>query len=54
MSCRKLTGSPFSYNFIIKSTDLKVSGTPKQVDREADSENAVENYFCPDCGVYQQ
>ncbi|OQE13854.1 hypothetical protein PENSTE_c042G02196 [Penicillium steckii] len=49
--CRKLTGCPFSYDFIVKSAELHVSGSPKVVAKTADSGNAISNYFCPDCGT---
>ncbi|KAF4760778.1 hypothetical protein HAV15_006922 [Penicillium sp. str.  len=51
IDCRKLTGAPYSYNFIIKTADLKVSGSPKEVPKTSDSGNAIKNYFCPDCGT---
>ncbi|KAJ5234839.1 uncharacterized protein N7469_004007 [Penicillium citrinum] len=49
--CRKLTGGPFSYVFIVKSAELRVSGSPKEVAKVADSGNDIKNYFCPDCGT---
>ncbi|KGO76687.1 Glutathione-dependent formaldehyde-activating enzyme/centromere protein V [Penicillium italicum] len=52
LDCRKLTGSPYSYAFIVKSTNLEVSGSPKEVAKTADSGNSIKNYFCPDCGLY--
>lgn len=48
--CRKLTGTLFTYSFIVKNTDLKVTGSPKEVAKTADSGNHIKNYFCPDCG----
>ncbi|KAJ5295360.1 hypothetical protein PENANT_c001G06111 [Penicillium antarcticum] len=51
LDCRKLTGGPFSYNFIIKAADLKVTGSPKELAKTSDSGNDIKNYFCPDCGT---
>ncbi|KAJ6051822.1 uncharacterized protein N7446_006458 [Penicillium canescens] len=50
--CRKLTGGLYTYNFIIKSVDLKITaGSPKEVPKTADSGNHIKNYFCSDCGT---
>jgi hypothetical protein len=50
IDCRKLSGSPYTFNFIAKRSELKVTGTPRAVTKTADSENTVVNYFCSDCG----
>ncbi|KAL2069212.1 hypothetical protein VTL71DRAFT_15550 [Oculimacula yallundae] len=49
--CRKLTGSPYTYNFVVKTTDLKIFGSPKGVAKTSDSRNAIKNFFCSDCGT---
>lgn len=49
--CRKLTGSPYTYNFVVKGADLVITGSPKEVPKTADSGNQIRNYFCPDCGI---
>jgi len=49
--CRKLTGSPYTYNFVVKSADLEISGSPKEVAKTSDSGNHIKNYFCSDCGT---
>ncbi|KAJ5909223.1 hypothetical protein N7495_001905 [Penicillium taxi] len=49
--CRKLTGCLSTINFIFKTTDLKITGTPKGVSKTADSGNHLKNFFCPDCGT---
>ncbi|KAK2755737.1 hypothetical protein FQN54_005887 [Arachnomyces sp. PD_36] len=50
--CRKLTGTLHSYNFVIKTADLKLtSGNPKEVAKTSDSGNHIKNYFCSDCGT---
>lgn len=50
LDCRKLSGSPYTYNFIAHRSEIKVTGSPKKVTKTADSENTVVNYFCSDCG----
>ncbi|KAB8269748.1 hypothetical protein BDV30DRAFT_251093 [Aspergillus minisclerotigenes] len=48
--CRKLTGTLFTYSFVVHKADLKITGSPKEVAKRADSGNHIKNYFCPDCG----
>lgn len=49
--CRKLTGTLYTYNFVVKSADLKITGSPKEVAKTSDSGNHIKNYFCSDCGT---
>ncbi|KAI9368040.1 Mss4-like protein [Aspergillus egyptiacus] len=52
LDCRKLTGSPYTYNYVVRSADLEIaSGSPKAVAKTSDSGNQIRNYFCPDCGT---
>ncbi|KAJ5467427.1 hypothetical protein N7475_005179 [Penicillium sp. IBT 31633x] len=51
LDCRKLTGTLCTYSFVVKSAELKISGSPKEVAKTADSGNHIKNYFCPDCGT---
>ncbi|KAJ5524742.1 hypothetical protein N7494_011392 [Penicillium frequentans] len=51
LDCRKLTGSHYSYSFVVNTAELKVTGSPKEVPKISDSGNTVRNYFCPDCGT---
>jgi hypothetical protein len=52
LDCRKLSGSPYTYNFIAHRSEIEVTGnTPGKITKTADSENAVVNYFCTDCGM---
>ncbi|RHZ70320.1 hypothetical protein CDV55_107448 [Aspergillus turcosus] len=51
VDCRKLTGTLYTYNFVINSADLKITGSPKYVAKTADSGNHIKNYFCSDCGT---
>ncbi|KAB8221957.1 hypothetical protein BDV33DRAFT_229847 [Aspergillus novoparasiticus] len=48
--CRKLTGTLFTYSFVVHKADLKITGSPKEVAKRADSGNHIKNYFCSDCG----
>ncbi|KAJ5925614.1 hypothetical protein N7454_008253 [Penicillium verhagenii] len=49
--CRKLTGSLYSYSFVVKTADLTITGSPKEVKKTSDSGNHIRNFFCPDCGT---
>ncbi|KAJ5247409.1 hypothetical protein N7468_002392 [Penicillium chermesinum] len=51
IDCRKLTGGLYSYNFLVNTADLRITGNPKAVPKSADSGNSIKNYFCPDCGT---
>ncbi|KAH0378639.1 DUF636 domain protein, partial [Aureobasidium melanogenum] len=48
--CRKISGSAYSYNFIVSVSDYKVHGSPAETLKTADSGNKVKNYYCKDCG----
>ncbi|KAJ5865229.1 uncharacterized protein N7529_007145 [Penicillium soppii] len=50
--CRKISGSLFSYNFLVKEADLEITGSPKEVLQTADSGFGKKNYFCGDCGMH--
>lgn len=52
LDCRKITGAPYSFSFIVKTTSLDISGSPKEVSKTADNGNHVKNYFCSDCGMF--
>ncbi|KAJ5698741.1 hypothetical protein N7462_000746 [Penicillium macrosclerotiorum] len=51
LDCRKLTGGASSWSFVVKSEEVKVSGTAKAVRKTSDSGNEIRNYFCPECGT---
>jgi len=51
LDCRRISGSAYTYNFVAHGSDIEVTGTPAKVTKTADSENAVVNYFCSDCGM---
>lgn len=51
LDCRKISGSTYSTNMIIKEDDFKVlSGNPKPISKTANSGNTITSYFCGDCG----
>ncbi|KAL4903565.1 hypothetical protein BDW74DRAFT_155765, partial [Aspergillus multicolor] len=49
--CRKNSGSLFTYSFVFKNDDIKVTGTPKVIQKNADSGNTIKNHFCDECGT---
>ncbi|KAF3392605.1 hypothetical protein F1880_008896 [Penicillium rolfsii] len=51
LDCRKLTGSIYSFGYVVKTADLEVSGSPKAMVKSSDSGNERHNFFCPDCGT---
>ncbi|SMR57057.1 unnamed protein product [Zymoseptoria tritici ST99CH_1E4] len=51
LDCRKLTANPYSLCFVARFSELKVTGTPKELVKTADSGNVVKNYFCDYCGT---
>ncbi|KAL3457419.1 Mss4-like protein [Aspergillus heterothallicus] len=50
--CRKITGSAFTYNFVVLKSQLQISGsgTPRQLSKTSDTGNRIVNYHCGDCG----
>ncbi|KAL2811713.1 Mss4-like protein [Aspergillus granulosus] len=50
--CRKITGSLFTYSFVVRHSEIHISGTgvPKELFKTADSGNRVVNYHCAECG----
>ncbi|KAJ5162828.1 uncharacterized protein N7500_004658 [Penicillium coprophilum] len=52
LDCRKITGSLYSCNILVKTAELQISGSPKELSKTSDSGNSIKNYFCPDCGIY--
>ncbi|KAJ5587204.1 uncharacterized protein N7459_002969 [Penicillium hispanicum] len=50
LDCRKLTGSLYTHNYVVKTAGLEVSGSPKEAAKTSDSGNDVRRYFCSDCG----
>ncbi|KAF2488501.1 hypothetical protein BU16DRAFT_623534 [Lophium mytilinum] len=49
--CRKITGSTYSTNLVIKEESFKwLSGTPKTISKTADSGKEIISHFCGDCG----
>ncbi|KIW01841.1 uncharacterized protein PV09_06691 [Verruconis gallopava] len=50
LDCRKVSGSAFTVNAVVKAEHFHVTGTPKAWHKVADSGNKIVNYFCGDCG----
>ncbi|EYE96829.1 GFA family protein [Aspergillus ruber CBS 135680] len=51
LDCRKLTGALYTYNYVVRSAELDISGSLKEVAKTSDSGNNIRNFFCPDCGT---
>jgi len=50
--CRKISGGNYSNNFIVPSSNFKVTqGTPKEISKTADTGKEITSCFCPDCGT---
>ncbi|GKZ19841.1 hypothetical protein AbraIFM66951_007785 [Aspergillus brasiliensis] len=49
--CRKLTSALYSYNYVFKSNDVKITGSPKELPKTCDSGAHIMNHFCGDCGT---
>lgn len=51
MDCRKISGSTYSTNLVIKEQGFKLlSGKPKEIAKKGDSGNVITSHFCGDCG----
>ncbi|MBI0326865.1 GFA family protein [Burkholderia plantarii] len=48
--CRKLSGSPFSFNLAIRETDFERNGETKLFMDTGSSGNPVHRHFCGNCG----
>ncbi|KAL0931114.1 DUF636 domain protein [Colletotrichum truncatum] len=49
--CRKISGSAFSFNWMVPQNTVKITGETKTFKTTANSGNLVTNHFCGDCGV---
>ena len=50
LECQRRTGAPFGVGAFYPVEAVKITGTPKEYARPAESGGAVRSYFCPDCG----
>jgi hypothetical protein len=50
LDCRKLSGSAFTTNTIVKAEDFSFTGTPKEFQKKSDNGNRISLYFCGECG----
>ncbi|KAI9710602.1 MAG: hypothetical protein M1828_002153 [Chrysothrix sp. TS-e1954] len=48
--CKKISGSMYSTNAIVKPDTFKSSGQAKTHVKSADSGSKITSYFCPECG----
>jgi hypothetical protein len=50
LDCQRRTGAPFSVGAFYPVDAVAISGTPKELTRDAASGAKVHFYFCPNCG----
>lgn len=50
LACQRRTGAPFGVLAYYQASQVSVQGETKSYKRVSDAENAVETFFCPDCG----
>jgi hypothetical protein len=51
-ACQRFSGTAFGMGLVVAPRAFRLTrGTPKSVDRIAESGNTVTAWFCPDCGV---
>ena len=49
-NCQRQSGSAFSINVLVKSSDFELEGETKVFYDHGDSGGAVDRHFCADCG----
>lgn len=49
--CQRHTSSAFGESLRVAQQDFRVSGTVRQIQRQADSGVQRQGWFCPECGV---
>ena len=49
--CQLSSGAPFASGIVVRTADLKVSGTPKTYAVPANSGGSATRSFCADCGT---
>src|SRR5580704_7687509 len=50
LDCQRSSGAPFASGFIVRVSDMAVTGTPKTYSVCADSGSLAIRSFCSDCG----
>src|SRR3954454_15015800 len=50
VDCQRRTGAPFGVGAFYPAEGVTISGTTKEVTRDAASGGQVHNHFCPTCG----
>jgi hypothetical protein len=50
LDCQRSSGAPFASGFIVRVSDMTITGTPKVHSVRASSGRLAVRSFCPDCG----
>ncbi|GAB2914123.1 GFA family protein [Paraburkholderia jirisanensis] len=50
LDCQRSSGAPFASGFIVRMSDVTVTGTPKTYSVRASSGRLATRSFCTDCG----
>ena len=50
LDCQRSSGAPFASGFIVRVSDVAISGTPKAYSVRAGSGSLATRTFCSDCG----
>src|SRR6185437_11833395 len=50
LDCQRSSGAPFASGFIVRVSDIVITGTPKTHSVSAGSGNLATRGFCSDCG----
>ena len=49
--CQRSSGAPFASGFIVRTSDVEITGTPKRYSVRAGSGSLATRSFCSDCGA---
>jgi hypothetical protein len=49
--CQRSSGAPFASGFIVRTSDVEITGTPKTYSVRAGSGSLATRSFCTDCGA---
>jgi hypothetical protein len=50
LDCQRSSGAPFASGFIVRVSDITITGTPKSYSVRAGSGRLATRSFCSDCG----
>jgi hypothetical protein len=51
LDCQRSSGAPFASGFIVRVSDIEITGTPKAYSVRAGSGSLVTRSFCSECGA---